>query len=74
MITLKVIILALIHISLLLVMGSALVGIMNSDVEFTDGELNWSPTAVKRAMVKGLVFLVAFAAYLYMITQYKFIG
>jgi hypothetical protein len=75
MITLEVVVLALVHIALLVVMGSTLVSIMNNDIKFTDDpRLTWDSAAAKRAMVKGGVCFVAFCAYLFLITTFKFIG
>jgi hypothetical protein len=75
MVTLAVIGLALAHIALLVVMGSTLVSIMNNDIKFTDeAHLTWVKAAAKRVMVKGCVCFVAFCAYLFMITTFKFIG
>jgi hypothetical protein len=75
MVTLEVIALALAHIALLIVMGSTLVSIMNNDIKFTDDPgLTWDTAAAKRAVVKGCVCFVAFCAYLFMITTFKFLG
>ena len=74
MVTIKVVVYALIYIALLVVMGSTLVSIMSSDIKFTDEtSLTWDKAAAKRAVVKGCVCFIAFCAYLFMITNFKFI-
>jgi len=74
-VTIKVVILALIYITLLVVMGSTLVSIMSGDVKFTDeAGFTWDKGAALRATVKGLVCFLAFCGYLFMVINFKFLG
>jgi hypothetical protein len=74
-VTIKVVLLALIYVTLLVVMGSTLVSIMSSDVKFTDDSgLTWDKGAAVRATVKGLVCFLAFCGYLFMVINFKFLG
>jgi len=74
MVALKVVILSLVYITLLVIMGMALVTIMSHDVQFTDdNKIRWDQVAFKRAAIKGAIFFVAFIAYFLMIYHFKFI-
>jgi len=71
----KIIILALVYISLLIIMGSALVSIMTDDVSFTDEpKFTLDSVALGRVAFKGAIFLLAFVAYFLMIYNFKFLG
>ncbi len=75
MITVKVIILALVYISLLIIMGSTLVSIMTDDVSFTDeSKFTWDRVALGRVVMKGAIFFVAFVVYFVMIYNFKFLA
>ncbi len=73
-ITLTVVELAVVYIALLLSMGITAVSIVNDDIEFTDEPtVTMDKKALKRIIIKGMIFLASMIIYIFMIIHFKFI-